>query len=302
MSGKLDASGKLEASILWVDDDKFRMRTALEWFECLGYHCEFAVNASDAVRAVQSHPGGFDVALIDLMLPPGDLFQDEWETKGGFYTGVVLAKRLKEIAPEMSLVCLSHARDPEAQEWFGKFGDGYINKGGSESMVRVLEGHIDAILRKRGKIDRKPKVFIVHGQDDQTKLELKNYLQNVLELGEPIILHERPNMGRTIIEKFEEEAEDVDVVFILLTPDDKSDAEAPSNHATRRARQNVIFEAGFFYGLMQRRSGRVILCYKETLELPSDIKGVGYINISNGIESASEEIRREMRQWLREPS
>ena len=55
-----------------------------------------------------------------------------------------------------------------------------------------------------------PQPFIVHGHDDKTKLELKNFLQNTLGLPEPIILHEQPNLGRTSIEKFEVYAGNID--------------------------------------------------------------------------------------------
>lgn len=66
-----------------------------------------------------------------------------------------------------------------------------------------------------------PKCFIVHGHDDKAKLDLKNYLQNTLKFPEPLVLHELPSIGKNIIEKFEDYAKDVDLVFVLLTPDDK---------------------------------------------------------------------------------
>jgi predicted nucleotide-binding protein len=136
--------------------------------------------------------------------------------------------------------------------------------------------------------------FIVHGHDETAKLNLKNYLQNTLHFPEPIILHEQPNIGRTLIEKFEETSLDSLIIFILLTPDDVTVADKESNDEKRRARQNVIFEMGYFLGTLGRRSGRVILLYRPPLELPSDLSGVAYIDISQGIEAAGEEIRREV--------
>jgi predicted nucleotide-binding protein len=48
------------------------------------------------------------------------------------------------------------------------------------------------------------KIFIVHGHDEKPRLELSNFLY---ELGlNPIVLHDMPNQGRTIIEKFEHNA------------------------------------------------------------------------------------------------
>lgn len=72
-----------------------------------------------------------------------------------------------------------------------------------------------------GEVITGPRLFIVHGHDDVTKWEVKNFLQNRLHLPEPVVLHELANRGRTIIEKFEEHAEGVDDAVVLLTPDDQ---------------------------------------------------------------------------------
>jgi predicted nucleotide-binding protein len=137
--------------------------------------------------------------------------------------------------------------------------------------------------------------FIVHGHDDLSLFQLKDYLQNTLGLGKPTVLREMPGGGKTLIEKFERNASEVQLVFVLLTPDDTVIDPARSNDLRRRARQNVIFELGFFLGKLGRTSGRILLLHKGPVEIPSDIAGVEYIDISNGILSAGENIRRELR-------
>jgi predicted nucleotide-binding protein len=47
-------------------------------------------------------------------------------------------------------------------------------------------------------------------------------------------------------------------------------------------------------GTLGRKSGRVLLLYQGNLELPSDLSGVLYIDISQGLEAAGEKIRREI--------
>ncbi|HKZ87824.1 MAG TPA: TIR domain-containing protein, partial [Candidatus Bathyarchaeia archaeon] len=70
---------------------------------------------------------------------------------------------------------------------------------------------------------------------------------------EPIVLHRQPDKGLTIIEKLEEYA-DVGYALILLTPDDVgleiAELEKPEEERKYqpRARQNVIFELGYFVG------------------------------------------------------
>ena len=139
-----------------------------------------------------------------------------------------------------------------------------------------------------------PRIFIVHGHDDMLLLQVKDFLQNALNLPEPIVLFQQPNVGRTIIEKFEECADRADAALVLLTPDDFGGKQQETG-GHFRARQNVIFELGFFVGRFGRKSGRTIVLYKGNLEIPSDFSGVAYIDVSNGIEAASEKIRKELR-------
>ena len=136
------------------------------------------------------------------------------------------------------------------------------------------------------------------GHDGALKYELKDYVQNTLRLGAPIIIQDEPSAGRTIIEKFEEYAADCNVVFVLLTPDDHVATATDPNERRWRARQNVILELGYFLGKWTRKSGRVLLLHKGSIEIPSDIAGVTYIPIDAGIKSAGESIRRELGDWL----
>jgi predicted nucleotide-binding protein len=117
--------------------------------------------------------------------------------------------------------------------------------------------------------DRIPKrlsrrIFIVHGHAGEPREAVARFLAQ-LDF-EPIILHEQPNQGRTIIEKFEDHAE-VGFAIVLLTPDDVSHGDAQP-----RARQNVILELGYFIGRLGR--SRVCALKVGELELPSDILGI----------------------------
>jgi predicted nucleotide-binding protein len=85
------------------------------------------------------------------------------------------------------------------------------------------------------------------------------------------------------------------LVFVLLTPDDKAVDPAEPDAEKRRARQNVILELGFLLGKLGRESSRILLLHKGSVEIPSDIAGIVYIDVTEGIKSASEDIRRELR-------
>jgi len=113
------------------------------------------------------------------------------------------------------------------------------------------------------------KVFIVHGHAEAAREAVARFLE---QLGlKPIILHEHPNQGRTVIEKFEAHA-DVGFAVVLLTPDDEGGR--PGGEQRPRARQNVILELGYFIGRLGR--GQVCALKAGNLELPSDILGIAW--------------------------
>lgn len=116
-------------------------------------------------------------------------------------------------------------------------------------------------------------IFIIHGHDDGLKETVARFIS---QIGlNPIILHEQPNEGRTIIEKFEHNSSATTYAIGLFTPDDVGGSEKEPTELQPRARQNVIFEFGFFIGKLGRN--KVAALYKEGVELPSDYSGVIYI-------------------------
>jgi predicted nucleotide-binding protein len=117
------------------------------------------------------------------------------------------------------------------------------------------------------------RVFLVHGRDGEAKHTVARFLEK-LDL-KPVILEEQPNKGRSILQKFSDYS-DVGFVVVLLTGDDiggpSGTASSDLNH---RARQNVIFELGFFLGKYPPE--RVCVLYEKDVEPPSDFHGIGYV-------------------------
>ena len=110
-------------------------------------------------------------------------------------------------------------------------------------------------------------VFVVHGRDDGAKETVARFLSQLgLNL---IVLHEQPNQGRTIMEKFEDYAQ-VGFAVALLTPDDECKSRDEDAKKRFRARQNVVFELG---------RSRTCALFKGDLDTPSDYDGVLYIKM-----------------------
>lgn len=139
--------------------------------------------------------------------------------------------------------------------------------------------------RERRRAASSKKVFVVHGHDHALKADLEVFLHN---LGlEPIVLHRQVDGGQTLIEKIEKNS-DVAYAIILMTPDDiafpasqlqVTDAE---RSIEPRARQNVIFEFGYFAALLGRK--RVCCIIKSGVAVPSDLNGFVYKEVTDSIE------------------
>ena len=120
------------------------------------------------------------------------------------------------------------------------------------------------------------KVFIVHGKDSLATEKIARFIYR-LKL-EPIILQEQPNRSRTLMEKLESHSQ-VSYAVILFTPDDEGKMVSEVTPLKPRARQNVIFELGYFVGLLGR--DKVCALYSEGVDLPSDLDGVSWIPFNN---------------------
>lgn len=114
------------------------------------------------------------------------------------------------------------------------------------------------------------KVFVVHGHNNEKKEAVARLIEQ--QEIQAIILHEQANQGATIIEKIERNS-DVGCAVCLFTADDIGQPKTASN-GSARARQNVVFEAGFFMGKLGR--DKVIIIADHDVEMPSDLQGIVY--------------------------
>ncbi len=165
------------------------------------------------------------------------------------------------------------------------------NLRGWDSAESVLESMIDEIKKHWEEENLMPpssasreeertktnEVFVIHGRDNEAKETVARFLTKLALT--PVILHEQPNQGRTIIEKFEQNAQ-VGFAVALLTPDDVGSLKNDEKNLKPRARQNVVFELGYFLGRLGRE--RVCALTKGNVELPSDYDGVVYISLDDG--------------------
>ncbi|MGI6091014.1 MAG: TIR domain-containing protein [Saccharofermentanales bacterium] len=150
---------------------------------------------------------------------------------------------------------------------------------GLEQAKSILSSYIDDLDSASGTMSantlKHSKVFVVHGHDG----ELKQAVARIIEKQgiEAVILSEQVSQGKTIIEKIENYS-DVGGAICLFTADDfgRSKSDVTEN---LRARQNVIFETGYFIGRLGR--DRIVILADEDIEIPSDLSGIVHTNTAN---------------------
>jgi predicted nucleotide-binding protein len=117
-----------------------------------------------------------------------------------------------------------------------------------------------------------PCVFITHGSASDWR-EVQSHIERDIGV-KTLELAQQPNLGRSVLEKLEQESSKCNSAVILMTGDD-ADA-----MGTPRARENVLHEIGYFqakFGL-----SRVCLLHEDGTNIPSNIHGLVYIPFTKG--------------------
>jgi len=155
-----------------------------------------------------------------------------------------------------------------------------VTEKGRQALYNRDAPSVDAsINRGNTKVEVDPKlVFVVHGRDDKVRENVELFLHRVGL--EPIVLFREVSGGKVVIEKLEHYAGKVGYAVVILNPEDIGYLKEEYNNGTKgndeeRARQNVVFEMGYFFALLGR--GKVAALQKGGVTKPSDIDGIVYI-------------------------
>lgn len=264
-----------KATILLADNDKASLRA---WRRVL-QEAEYETVQSSSVETTAKYldMGGFDLAIIDL-----DMKNDDDESDD---SGLMLAEAYGEKVP---IIILS-GRPAVGAALRALRGGGrrsapavdFLNKiDGAEGLLRAVRKAI------------KPKIFLSHGHDEAVTVEVVRFLEG--SNTRVVLLRDQPGRGRGPLELLED-YRNIEFAIILVTPDDLGCKKGDELKLLRpRARQNVIFELGFFLAKLGR--GRVLVLYKdegEPIEWPSNFQGVLYREIDHG-GGWRDEVRRDL--------
>ena len=249
------------------------------------------MHANDASAGWIAYEKDFDsfaAVVVDIAMPAGPLFS-ALEARSGFHAGLALSRRILRFQPGVRLIGLTGMPDDKISQWFKTQHFPLLLKQ-KVTFKQLLD---NVLLAKPAGMRSLKQCFIVHGHDAVVVGELKDFVENELDSFTPVVLAESKSGGLTVIEKFEQYAETAFIAFVLLTPDDCV-VDPSGKIVAHRARQNVIFELGYFLGRRGRSNGRVLILTKGDVEIPSDIAGMVRIDITGGVLECAAEILREI--------
>ena len=230
-------------NILFVDDDHAFAESCVSILVGEGHIVSYSENAEDAKHKL--YDSNFDIAIVDLMLPP-----------------TFSLKHIRKTNP--NLICLMVTSKQEntieiVAESMKAGATNFLDKGTNIFFFKLRTTIKEIILQS------KDKIFLSHGNNDFIKLKIKDFIQERLKKN-IVVLSEQPSRGLTIVEKLEQVSECCDFAVILMTKDDFQ------RDGGVRARQNVVHEIGFFQGKYGRN--KVVLIAESGVELFSNISGI----------------------------
>lgn len=130
------------------------------------------------------------------------------------------------------------------------------------------------------------RVFISHGRSKEW-YKVQAYIEKDIKIP-TLELAQEANLGRTVLQKLNEESDKCSYAVIVMTGDDDIGYGKP------RARENVMHEIGLFQGKYGLQN--ICLLYEEGTNIPSNIHGLVYIPFpKNYVEATFGALNRELK-------
>ncbi|MDQ3761343.1 MAG: nucleotide-binding protein [Actinomycetota bacterium] len=151
-------------------------------------------------------------------------------------------------------------------------------------LANLASGHLERVSNQTKARQRKngQRIFIGHGRSDEWR-KLSDFIQNRLGLSWDEF-NRVPTAGLTTVNRLEEMLDNAAMAFLVMTAEDEM------TDGARRARENVVHEAGLFQGRLGFK--RAVVLVEEGCGEFSNIHGLGHIAFPNGqLEATFEKVR-----------
>ena len=279
--------------ILLVEDERSLLDAFSSMLETEGYEVMGTSEPDEAVAYIEG-TRRIDLLISDIQLPMNRSKRvNNFRAQGGKLAGLEIARLFRKRFSGAPVLFWTFSDSRELRKNVREIGNARLvsKRMDASSLLDFAASALEGFAA-----GSRPRVFIVHGHDDKSVRELTSFIKKELGFPSPIVLKKQASAASTLMEKIEQEATNVDIVFVLFTPDDR--VVSGEGGEVFHARQNVLFELGLFMGILGRQSGSIVLLYKKPVELPSDMGGLVPIDITNGVKYQEALIRAEVAEWL----
>jgi DNA-binding response OmpR family regulator len=123
-------------TILYAEDEQWLLDGIRDGLTAMGYQVVPASDGSQALEMVRTRQ--FDLLLLDIMMPPGNLI-NEGDAAYGRRTGVEVCKIVRKEQPQLPIICLTVVMDRQIHAELRKLGAVILEKPAvpSEIVARV---------------------------------------------------------------------------------------------------------------------------------------------------------------------
>jgi len=271
--------------ILICDDNEHYIKRLREEISEINYRNEnyrlYITSTSSPQHFIeQVKTEGFDVIILDTCIRDGIKDQCVFDylrnRLNQDYYGPDLYSYAKKYCPNALVFVLSNLPINVSRVEFNNVDAEYFCKTNTSpaKIANYIKNYFDT-QRKR----LLNNIFVVYGHNESMRSNVTKYIRRIgiKTLG---LMDYSPSGIRTIFDALNSCANLIECAIVLLSADDLVYNNRHEFQAYR-ARQNVIFEMGFFAGVLGR--DKVVVLYEpnEKFEFPSDIIGIYYTAYSD---------------------
>lgn len=129
---------------LFVDDEPLLQDALFAVLEAEGITCVSASNVSEAMAYLKRN-GEISIIVTDIMMPPGELYQDVDSSDAGFFFVDEVLRKF----PEVPIICLSVIGDQRKINKLKRKGVLYLRKGETplDTAVNLIKSKIRGFAR-----------------------------------------------------------------------------------------------------------------------------------------------------------
>lgn len=273
-------SSLVEYKILICDDnehyiERLRQEISAINYKNKSYQLSITTVSSPQIFVAQVEAVEYDVVIIDTcyqnIIKDSVVFDYLRNRMRQDYYGPDLYLYAKKHCPNALIFVLSNLPIVVSRTEFNNVDAEYFCKATTPPSIiaNYIKNYFDT--QKRRLLNN---VFVVYGHNENMRANVTKYIKRI-GIRSLDLMEYSPSGIKTIFDALNSCANSIECAVVLLSADDIV-VNDKFEFQSYRARQNVIFEMGFFAGILGK--DKVIVVYEpnENFEFPSDIVGVYY--------------------------